>query len=588
MRASLARLWSFLLIAGGLVGSSPVEALDVERVEWGFDGHVVPMVFNLVTIEVRNNTPTPFEGDVSLQEGSGVIRTDLPLIERQLYIEPYGSRRLQFFPFLTESNADFTLVWGDKAEERFPVSSQTSAPLRTGPRSVVLLRDASTSRQLRSKLPTFDEADFPISAAGMDAVRGLVLDHVPRWDALRLQALRDWIGAGGQLHLLKMETGAYPTFPAPLEALNDPSDSFALGNGQIFHHPIKAVEISDQFVSTTLGIRRGPEDMNYRGYNNFNYQYQPSNSIAPLLRDLTRPDHNWGLIYFLSFVYLLVVFPGCWLLGRRRADFRISYPALLGAVFLFSMAFKTVGQRGYGEQTAWNAVGTAKRVAPGRFLAESWSNAFVTTGGMYTFKHKGEGQIYSSGGSNDTRRGECFNRPASGIEIEIPPFSSQTIMHTGIVTAPDFDLDFRKAEHNGNRVDLEIHLSGQVPTLRTMHAVYGNQRVVLTRSGNVLRPAGESPLSSYTQGQNPYGYNQYQQRNTSDPEMIYSSAELPLVTRNVWLASESRNNNDLNLPNGLVRVFLYADMPAEFLEVEGGPEKRQGRMLYVFDHPLDK
>ena len=60
------------------------------------------------------------------------------------------------------------------------------------------------------------------------------------------------------------------------------------------------------------------------------------------------------------------------------------------------MAFKTVGQRGYGEQTAWNAVGTAKRIAPGRFLAESWSNAFVTTGGMYTFKHKGEGQIYSS------------------------------------------------------------------------------------------------------------------------------------------------------------------------------------------------
>ena len=166
MRASLARLWSFLLIAGGLVCCSPAEALDVERIEWGFDGHVVPMVFNLVTIEVRNNTPTPFEGDVTLQEGSGVIRTDLPLIERQLYIEPYGSRRLQYFPFITEQYADFTLVWGDEAEERFPVSSRDERLSATGPRSVVLLRDASTSRQLRSKLPTFDEADFPISARG--------------------------------------------------------------------------------------------------------------------------------------------------------------------------------------------------------------------------------------------------------------------------------------------------------------------------------------------------------------------------------------------------------------------------------------
>ena len=63
MRAtSLARLWAFLLIAGGLLGGTSARALDVDRVEWGFDGHVVPMVFNLVTIEVANNSATPFEG----------------------------------------------------------------------------------------------------------------------------------------------------------------------------------------------------------------------------------------------------------------------------------------------------------------------------------------------------------------------------------------------------------------------------------------------------------------------------------------------------------------------------------------------
>jgi len=584
MRASLAGLWSILLLAGGFAWTGRAEALDVDRVEWGFDGQVVPMVFNLLTVEVANNSTTPFEGNVSLQEGNGVTRIDLPLVERQLYIEPYGRRRLQFFPFITEQHAEFTLVWGDNADERYPVSNSSSSPIRTGERAVVLLRDASTSRQLRSKLPTFDEADFPISAAGLDALRAVVIDHVPRWDPLRFQALRDWIGAGGQLHLLKMDSGEYPKFPPPLEALNEPSDSVVFGNGRIFHHSTTAAELSDEFVSSKLGLRRGP-DVGNQSYGGFNYQYQPSHSIAPLLRDLTRPDHDWALIYFLSFVYLLVVFPGCWLLGRRRADFRISYPALLAAVFLFSLAFRTVGQRGYGEETAWNAVGTARRVAPGRFLTETWSNAFVTSGGMYSFKHKGDGLIYSSGGSNDTRRGECFNRPAPGIEIEIPPFSSQTIMHTGIVSAPDFNLEFRKVEAIATLLNLEIEMTGSIPNLHSMQAVHGGQRVTLVRSGNMLRSSSDSPFSSYAQTQNT-NYNAFQ-RNTSDPLSIYASAEVPLVVRNVWLAS-GRSESDLQVPKGIVRVFLYADMPPEFLEVDGGPEKRQGRLLYVFDHLLNE
>ncbi|WP_145030708.1 hypothetical protein [Caulifigura coniformis] len=569
----------------GLLHASAAFALDVERVEWGFDGSVVKMSLNLVTIEVANNSPTPFEGDVALQEGSGLVRSDLPLVERQLYIEPFGRRRLQFFPFITEQWSEFTLSWSDRPEDRFPISSQSNSPLRTGSRSVVLLRDASTSRQLRSKLPTFEEVDFPISAAGMDALRGVVLDHVPRWDALRMQALRDWIGAGGQIHIMKSATGSYPQFPAPLEALNEPSDHVSLGNGQVFHHNMSVADINDDFVATALGIHRVADDLNNRGYTHYDYQFQPSNSIAPLLRDLTRPDHNWGLIYFLSFIYLLVVFPGCWLLGRRRADFRISYPALLGAVFIFSLAFKTVGQRGYGEQTAWNAVGAARRVAPGRFLTETWSNAFVTNGGMYSYKHKGEGLIYSSGGSNDTRRGECFNRPDAGIEIEIPPFSSQMIMHAGVVAAPDFDLTFKRAVKDGPSLQLEAELTGAVPQIHTMHAVFGNYRVMLTRQANTLTGGSPSPLANYTSSQPNYGYSPY--RNVqNDPTTIFAQAEAPLVVRSLKLSMDSPKD-ELSAPEGVVRVFLYADMPAEFLQVDNGPEKRQGRMLYTFDHKLE-
>ncbi len=579
------RIWgSTCLWLLAVLAAPSAKALDVERIEWGFDGRVVPMVFNLVTVEVANNSPAPFEGDVALHESGAVIRPVLPLVERQLYIEPFGRRRLQFFPFINENWAEFVLVWGRQPTERQPITS-SSNPLRTGPPATVLLRDAGTSRQLRARLATFDEADFPMAAPGMDALRAVVLDHVPRWDALRMQALRDWIGAGGQVHILKGATGDYPRFAAPLEALNEPSDVVRLGNGLVFHHPLTSGEITDEFVAQSLGASREVDNPDNRGPVAFNYRYQPSSSIAPLLRDLTRPDHNWSLIYFLSFVYLLVVFPGCWLLGRRRADFRISYPALLGAVFLFSMAFKTVGQRGYGEETAWNAVGTARRIAPGRFLAETWSNAFVTSGGMYAFRHKGEGLLYSSGGLNDTRHGVCTNRPAAGIETEIPPFSSQTFLHASVVAAPDFDLELKGFEIRGQSVMLELELTGQPPTIHSMNAVHGNSRIPLARQGDRLISAGQSPLNSLAEQQRDYGF-AYQSR-PSDAPTVYASVEAPLMARSVRLISDMRSD-ELRAPDGLVRVFLYADMPSEFLDVEGGPERRQGRMLYVFDFPASE
>ncbi len=544
MRAIHSRFLAPLgFIVAVLACPSLTRALDVERVEWGFDGRVVPMALNLVTIEVANNAATPFEGDVILQQGAGMARVDLPLIEKGLYIEAYGRRRLQFFPYINEVFEEYTLVWGKKPEERYPISSAGS-PLRSGRPATVLLTDAGTLRLTRSRLATFADADFPVSVSGTDGLAQVVLDHVPRWDGLRLQAFRDWIGGGGRVHILQGATGEYPRFPAPLESLNDPSDVTQLGNGQVLHHPITIAGIDDQFVDRALGLQRteGAQDRN-----RFAYQYQPSNSLAPLLRDLTRPDHNWGLIYVLSFAYLLVVFPGCWLLGRRRADFRISYPALLAAVFVFSMAFRAVGQRGYGEETAWNAVGTARRVAPGRFMTEQWSNAFVTTGDVYTFRHKGEGQIYSSGGSSDTRSGACFNRPAAGIETEIPPFSSQTILHSAVVVAPDFDVQIVRQDLDSGSPNLEFSLSGQAPKLLSMHAAAGRHWITLNQSGDSLKTTSSTPLSSIAGTPNYYNYNR---GDSQDQAVIYAQAELPLVLRDLNATSDSPGQQ-IDSPKGL-------------------------------------
>ena len=59
---------------------------------------------------------------------------------------------------------------------------------------------------------------------------------------------------------------------------------------------------------------------------------------------MTKPDHNWLLLHFMFWVYIAMVFPGCYILGKRYSDFRVVYAGLLGTVFLFSLLFSVVGQ----------------------------------------------------------------------------------------------------------------------------------------------------------------------------------------------------------------------------------------------------
>src|SRR5262245_57413879 len=49
----------------------PAVALDVDRVEWGFDGQVVINRFNLLSVLVSNPTATAFDGLVELTKTTG-------------------------------------------------------------------------------------------------------------------------------------------------------------------------------------------------------------------------------------------------------------------------------------------------------------------------------------------------------------------------------------------------------------------------------------------------------------------------------------------------------------------------------------
>jgi hypothetical protein len=570
--------WALLCLA------APAQALQPGRVEWGFDGRVTPMTFNMVTIDVVNNSTKAYEGDIALIEGGGVSASKIPLVEKDVYIEPGGTRRIQFFPFLSEQWAEYRLAWGQRFSETMPIAD-SAMPVRFGPPATVVLQSFSR-RPSGIRLPTFDDDIFPISAAGTDGLAALLIDYTPRWDVLRAQALRDWVAAGGKVHLFQDDKGEFPKFDAPLEVFNEPSEQISVGAGRVYRHPRRLATIDDTFIRNELGIAPNAhpsDDYNARRGFDYDYQWSPMNTLLPMLRSLTRPTHNWGLIYALSFAYLAVIFPGCWLIGRRRADFRVLYPLLIGAICLFSFAFRTVGRRGYGESTAWNSVGIAKPLGNDRWLVQCWSNAFVTAGGLKSYQHEADGLIYSPAGSDEGRNGECVNRPNAAFNVEIPPYSSQAVLHTGIVTGPKLDVRLQKSDFSNPAPSFELRIDGSLPTNADVQCLYGNTLYKATLNGPVYKTGVGIPVSQVIRPDQNYGGYRY---GSGDDTTPFQNADTTLMASALRVRSDT-TANELNRPTDRLTVFVYGEAAPQFLAVRNGPEKLNGRILSVFDLPID-
>src|SRR5262245_26750243 len=100
------------LVAALGVGQLAV-GLDVTGVDWGFDGKLVPMAFNPVTVDVINDGRDTFEGEVQLRIGDSSLGGELPIVESGLYLLPGEVRRIRFYPFISELPSSAALEWGN-------------------------------------------------------------------------------------------------------------------------------------------------------------------------------------------------------------------------------------------------------------------------------------------------------------------------------------------------------------------------------------------------------------------------------------------------------------------------------------------
>ncbi|MEW4487454.1 hypothetical protein AB1L42_05200 [Thalassoglobus sp. JC818] len=572
--------WILLFATFVQVAATPLHAeLQVEgKPKWGLDGRVTPQHFNLLTVRVFNNSEEPWQGAVSLTPILGFQPVDVPVLQPDLYIEPYGNRDLQFVIYL-QSASDTRLEWGPLirgrvlAEDSYKIDEPDDSP---GSVAVELIRPEGRSKF--QSVPAFAEDLFPTNPIVLNKLTRVYLDHTPRWQEPQIQAFRDWLFAGGTVSLIADNVGEYPEFPASLSELNEPSDQFGVGSGVVERH-------SSTYQPAPI---TRPEEQQFENYLNLD----PNRTIFSRLRAITTPEHNWPLIYTMATVYLLLLFPGCWLIGRKQGDYRMTYGVILATVTLFSFGFHSVGKRGYGEETSIHSVVLAQAGPPGRWIVKQWSNLFVTSGSQYLIVHPKLNVAYSSGQSDERIPGQVLNPPNGLMMTEVPAFSNRTIIDGGVAQTVGLPIqvDQLQVENEDLKVIRLLPASGQQwPEDLVGYAIYRNDLIQLSVSEGVLAPTGSTgdvlqlrPLQSFINEASVNAYNAYQYRNQEEnpPSKLLDMNEWTLIAEDLGVENLDELVNGTIFAPDKVHVYLRTSLSDDFFAGEQISPQQNGFVIY--------
>lgn len=414
-----------LLLFLTFVLSAPGE-LVVRDPVLGFGGVFLPDRFNLVSVEVQNTGAQPFEGRISLEDG-GVSGGTVPY-EQALFLSPGASRWVQFYPFVSGYQR-WSLSWRDKAGHGDSAPLRSDENVKAGGPVTVIFNAPDAPRSQQSRLRPFLENLFPPAVTATEGLHAVVLDHVPRWDALRRQAFRDWVYRGGLLHLLPGVDGKYPEFADELAPLNITAEKGHFGAGRIIRHTQTRSEIEERMLETDPVLLSDGKG----------YMQGISDLIVNRLSDITRPNISWGLIYMLTIVYVVLIGPVFYL--QRKRDYRVMLAGFAVTVALFAWLFTAVGRRGYGEKQIVHSVGFAESLGGNRYLATQWMHAFATSSDRYRFQFPGPGNAYAALASSGTVKARVINGADAAMEADIPLFSGRPLIHSGVLTGDDTSVE---------------------------------------------------------------------------------------------------------------------------------------------------
>ena len=416
--------WLLMFLLSPLSAAGAADQLDVQQQIWGFDGRAVADRFVPLSLLIVNVSDRPFDGELTLSKGGGVGGRVGAKIVKRLYLSPGSGGWVQFLPYMSGWwNTDWTLSWSQGSDRQ---DTKLMQP-RTGRSACVILDDSDDPIQRPTKLKRFPDSLFPICAAATDALGVVALDHVPRWGPQRRKAFVNWLWRGGTVCVIHTPTGSFPHFEGDLAPLNAPSGRARAGAGLVVRHQITRQGMS-QTDLTSLGLAQPTVDDERR-------KNRPLYDVAQMLstlRRMTKPKHNWAAMFTLSVLYVVLICPVNWLVGRRK-DYRLTLLLFIGFVAAFGWVFFSLGKRGYGERGAVHTLSYVRPATPGVHDVTQWGNVFVIAGAAYTITHDSEYNLYSTCLDMESVRGVLQNGVKGRFVVDMPLYSNREFVHRGQV-----------------------------------------------------------------------------------------------------------------------------------------------------------
>ncbi|MDZ4687377.1 MAG: hypothetical protein SH850_20085, partial [Planctomycetaceae bacterium] len=609
LRACVIPLITALLILSG----SSASALEIRDVRWGFDGKVVKNRFNLLSVLVDNPKPEAFDGELVLRKSMGNGQPIDAPVHESVYVGPFAQKWVQFYPYFGNDWETFSVHERTSSGRRGP-SFDVPNPRKGWPARVLI--ETSQLRAARG-LPVRRLPDnlFPPFVTATDTLQAVLFDAAPNWDEPRRTAFLHWLHLGGTAYVLQISSTEWPQFPAALGMLNSPLDITPYGGGRIIRVARTRSQLSAESLTQVFNAlpkrfkikvdgtseEQSAVDLDddadqvqsQQGYSDPDDPLSGS-SFLTRLKKMTKPKHNWPLLHILFWMYIGLIFPGCYLIGRKWADYRVVYAALLATVAVFSTLFALVGQRGYGESTAVHSVAIARPLPDGQLDVTQWSNAFVTTGGDYDIRHDATGPIYSTCNTNEAVNGVIRNGAEGQFLADIPPFSSREFAHRMRIAAPSPQLSVESFQVEGDQLrTLSLKITGDLPAqAESFSLLFGNRFYILSRQGDRLElGAGVGTAAGYLRVEQfqDWQYTRYGNFGNDDLPVIDQYRQLfsPLISRSLNVSRQS-DALALELPRHAVRVFYVTPMTEPFFARNQYLGKQEGWTLYAIDVPLEE
>ena len=596
------------------------QQVRIVEVVWGFDGRVVPGQFMPLSILVDNLSDEPIEAQARLASASGMLREVGGTAIQPVFLGPNSRRWVQFYPYVvgrmtawrfTLQTAEKTHTFDDIDQPRAVFDNSGSSD-QNAPQSLpaVILDPTGVLSKQPTSIKHMPAEIFPPYATATHGLYAMFLDHVPDWEAPRQESLLSWLKSGGRLHLLLDQNNQTLRFSGTLAALNEPFPEFTVGTGTVTRHDFQRGQLTVQTVAPVVTppqvAPEDEEDAKAFNLNQSNRGYWRTGQIDDgemfsELRELTQPDHAWWLIFLLSLCYVGLIFPGCWILSKQRTlHFLVTYGAIAGLAAVFSLFFLLIGRRGYGEATSVHTLAIARAEDETHWSLFEYSTLFVTDGDNYTIDSKDQQALLASGASEESVEADITSGNTASFVSRIPPFSNQSLLSRRRLTADDWKLAITGFSQSGSQLtNLTLACGDKFPSGKDVQCFVLHGRDVhgatIDATKNELTLANSRQrFQDFCQPENQDGSGRFatpfgfvpNRDPEPDPLLKCFKDALPRLAQRSLVDDCVENISRFRLPEGRVRLMVYAPIPVSMQLSVRAEARRDGRILYIRDLPL--